>query len=286
MSAAVVTPADRLTFTVVLALLLHALLLFGIRFVPPKAQAATSLEVTLVPAQSIEAPKKADFIAQADQHGSGTEMTAQLLSTRERTLLPGEADAKRKKAEQEAALLTPEAMIVSSITSPEQMQRPLADAAKPALAKPQVAEDDAQSQRDSEIAALEARLSARRQAYAKRPRVETITAVSAKANVWAAYLESFRIKIEAAGNANYPAQARAKKLEGEVRLLVALLPNGRVQRVDVLKSSGIRVLDAAAKDSVRQAQPFEAFPAAQQGQVDVLQVIRTWRFAGGLKTTQ
>ena len=182
MSAAVVTPADRLTFTVVLALLLHALLLFGIHFVPPKAQPATSLEVTLVPAQSIEAPKEADFIAQADQQGSGTEMTAQLLSTRERTPLPGEADAKRKKAEQEAALLTPEAIIVSSITSPEKMQKPLVDAAKSALAKPQIAEDDAQSQRDSEIAALEARLSASRQAYAKRPRIETITAVSAKAN--------------------------------------------------------------------------------------------------------
>jgi len=85
MSAAVVTPADRLTFTVVLALLLHALLLFGIRFVPPKAQAATSLEVTLVPAQSIEAPKEADFTAPSDQQGTGTEMTAQLPRTRQHT---------------------------------------------------------------------------------------------------------------------------------------------------------------------------------------------------------
>ena len=286
MSAAVVTPADRLTFTVVLALMLHALLLFGIRFVPPQAQPATALEVTLVPAASEQAPEQADFIAQADQQGSGTEMTAQLLSTRERTPLPGQAEAERKRAEAEQALLTPEALIVSSIISPDKRQTPIREVLPPSPVRPQVADDEAQSQRDSEIAALEARLSASRQAYAKRPRIETITAVSAKADAWAAYLEAFRIKIEAVGNANYPAQARAEKLEGQVRLLVALLPNGRVQRIDVLKSSGLRVLDQAAKDSVREAQPFSAFPAAQQGQVDVLQIIRTWRFSGGLKTTQ
>jgi protein TonB len=286
MSAAVVTPADRLTFTVVLSILVHALLLFGIRFVPPKAQAATSLEVTLVPAQSEQAPEKTDFIAQANQQGSGTEILAQLLSTRERTRLPGEADAERRKAELEQALLTPEALIVSSMLSPEKRDIPLKNAPTEALKKSWSAEDEAQSQRDNKIAALEARLSASRQAYAKRPRIETITAVSAKADDWAAYLEGFRVKIEAAGNANYPAQARSERLEGQVRLLVALLPNGRVQRIDVLQSSGLRVLDQAARASVRQAQPFEAFPAAQQGQVDVLQIIRTWRFSGGLKTTQ
>lgn len=286
MSAAVVTPADRLTFTVVLALLLHALLLFGIRFVPPKAQAATSLEVTLVPAQSAQAPEQADFVAQADQQGSGSELTAQLLSTRERTPLPGQADAKRRKAEREALPLTPEALMVSSIISPEKQFTPQPTAPTPTVTKARAAEDDAPSQRDSEIAALEARLSASRQAYAKRPRVETITAVSAKADAWAAYLEAFRIKIEAVGNANYPVEARAGQLEGQVRLLVALLPNGRVQRIDVLQSSGLKVLDTAARASVRDAQPFAAFPPAQQGQVDVLQIIRTWRFSGGLKTTQ
>lgn len=286
MSAAVVTPADRLTFTLVLALLLHALLLFGIRFVPPAAQAATSLEVTLVPAESAQAPDEADFIAQANQQGSGTLTEARLLSTRELTPLPGEADAQRKKAEQMAELQTPEALIVSSIVSPEKTSPPPKERPTPTIEKSRAAPEDAQSRRDSEIAALEARLSASRQAYAKRPRIETITAVSTKADAWAAYLETFRLRIEAVGNANYPAQARAQQLEGQVRLLVAILPNGRVQRIDVLQSSGRRVLDQAAKASVREAQPFDAFPLVQQGQVDVLQIIRTWRFSGGLKTTQ
>ena len=50
--ASPITPADRLAFTLVMALLVHALVLFGIRFVVPKTQAAPVMEVTLVPAKS------------------------------------------------------------------------------------------------------------------------------------------------------------------------------------------------------------------------------------------
>ena len=67
-------------------------------------------------------------------------------------------------------------------------------------------------------------------------------------------------------------------------LLVAIYPDGRVQRIQILQSSGHAVLDRAAEQSVRQAEPFARFPASQQGQIDVLQIIRTWRFADTLAT--
>ena len=137
---------------------------------------------------------------------------------------------------------------------------------------------------DADIAALEARLSASKQAYAKRPRIRTLAAVSTRQDDWAGYIDQFRQRVEAAGNASFPAEARAQRLQGQVRLLVAIYPDGRVQRIQTLQSSGHAILDRAAEQSVRQAEPFARFPASQQGQVDVLQIIRTWRFAETLAT--
>ena len=60
--------------------------------------------------------------------------------------------------------------------------------------------------------------------------------------------------------------------------MVALLPNGEVDEVKVLKSSGHKLLDEAAIRIVHLAAPYDAFPADMRRQVDVLEIIRTWRF--------
>lgn len=277
-----VTPADRLAFTLVAAILVHAVLVFGIKFVMPALKTAPTLEVTLVPAASATAPVRADFIAQADQIGSGTTAEARLLTTRERTPLPGQGEAPAAVAALPKAALEAAALrrVTTTAAAPDAVPRPQPEAAEKAAAT--VAADNLQT----EIAALEARLSANRQAAARLPRVRTLAAVNTRANVWAGYLEGFRERVERIGNANYPAEARAQRLQGEVRLLVALLPDGRLQQVSILSSSGHRLLDQAALQSVREAQPYGHFPAAQQGEVDILQIVRTWRFAETLDTRQ
>ena len=50
----------------------------------------------------------------------------------------------------------------------------------------------------------------------------------------------------------YPSLARDRGWEGTVTLQIELLANGRVGRVDVVKSSGHRVLDESAVENVRQ----------------------------------
>lgn len=276
-----VTPADRLAFTLVVALLLHALVVFGIRFLPPSTRAAPMLEVTLVPAESANAPRRADFLAQAQQEGSGSEAEARLLTSRERTPLPGRSEVSHppRPSQRQPEPRTAEARRITASESPEHVA-----AARP-QAVPEPAPPAPSDNMDAEIAALEARLSANRQAYARRPRVRTLAAVSARADEWAGYVEHFRERVELTGNANYPAEARASHLQGQVRLLVALSQDGRVQRIQVLSSSGQRVLDQAAQQSVRDAQPFGRFPAGLSDEVDVLQIIRTWRFAEGLATS-
>ncbi len=276
-----VTPGDRLAFTAVVAVLVHALIVFGIQFLPPSTRAAPMLEVTLVPAESAKAPKRADFLAQAQQEGSGNANEARLLTTRERTPLPGHDEAAQppRPPVQQAPAQVAEARRITSTQSPELVSRPEPKAV------PEPVQPAASENLDAEIAALEARLSTSRQAYAKRPRVRTLAAVSTRADEWAGYIEHFRERVELTGNANYPAEARAQRLQGQVRLLVALLPDGHVERIQVLESSGHRLLDQAAQQSVRMAQPFGRFPPAQRNEVDVLQIIRTWRFAETLDTS-
>jgi protein TonB len=60
---------------------------------------------------------------------------------------------------------------------------------------------------------------------------------------------------------------------------VAILPNGKVQTIQVRSSSGSGVLDEAARRSVRLAEPFPPFTKTMRKNMDVLQIIRTWRFA-------
>jgi protein TonB len=61
--------------------------------------------------------------------------------------------------------------------------------------------------------------------------------------------------------------------------MVSILANGTVKEIVVLKSSGYAILDEAARQSVRLAEPFQPFPAAIRQDTDILQIIRTWKFA-------
>ena len=92
------------------------------------------------------------------------------------------------------------------------------------------------------------------------------------------YLESWRRKVERIGRLNYPGQARANRLYGSLRLLVAIEPDGTLRDVRVVDSSGHKVLDEAAVRIVRLAAPYAPFPPGMRERTDVLEIVRTWRF--------
>ena len=95
---------------------------------------------------------------------------------------------------------------------------------------------------------------------------------------FAFYLEAWRRKVERIGNINYPADARAKGLNGSLRLLVTITADGGLATVRVLESSGHRILDDAALRIVRLAAPYAPFSPRMRESADVLEIERTWRF--------
>jgi protein TonB len=144
-----------------------------------------------------------------------------------------------------------------------------------------ITEETSADELSSAIASLQAQLDRQRQEYARRPRKYTISSASTKKSQDALYLDTWRRRIEAVGNVNYPEPARRQEIYGSLRLLVAILPDGDVDDIQILQSSGFSVLDQAAIDIVRMAAPFAPFPEEMLQNVDILEIIRTWRFHEG-----
>ncbi len=94
------------------------------------------------------------------------------------------------------------------------------------------------------------------------------------------YLSDWRNKVERIGAMNYPEEARGKFF-GSLVLSVALRPDGSVDRIIVVRSSGNKVLDEAAKRIVMMGSPFAPFPPDIRKETDYLDITRTWNFTRG-----
>jgi len=278
MPAVTVTPRDRLSFTLFLALSLHAAVILGVGFTtddsgPP----APTIEVTLAHHADPQAPEDADFIAQANQQASGTEADARETTTR--TEADFLAEEIRPITPEPVPVMTPEPQLsrelLSTVTSAE--DQVTTDEEVP-LEPSELVRDPTRFAYDrlaQEIASLEARIAEEEQALAKQPRVKRLTSVSTKTADEAAYLNAWRQKVERIGNANYPDGS----VYGDLRLLVVLRYDGALEEVRLLQSSGHKVLDDAALRIVRLAAPYQDFPVEMRKKYDRLEIIRTWQFS-------
>lgn len=277
-----VSATDRLTFTLFLALAFHGIVIFGVNFAPSKPKAPPqTLEVTLATHHSDKAPEEADFIAQSNQEGSGDLAEKQELTTTEvaefaddkldQVQLKEKTTTQPRQERAQILVITTTADSDFQINT-EQQQNPVED--KPL----KVDEQENLLDITREIASLQAKLDQQKQAYAKRPRIRRLTSVSAKAHFEAAYIDTFRRKVEAMGTRNFPAQALNSNTFGAVRLMVSINKDGSLGEVRVLNSSGHKFLDQAAIQSVRLAAPFDTFTPEMRQHMDILEIIRTWKF--------
>lgn len=264
------TTDERLRKTFSAALVLHLLLLVGISFTLPSGSSpATSMEVTLAYYKSDQVPDRADFLAQANQIGSGDR--AQAMQPTTDRLSPFENG---DRGQMSAALSTPQPEARTFVDSSGDSQNSMTE-----IVDNRPPEQDTAQQQiaNRDIGAIRAELDRLQRAYSKLPRVLRMTSASAKSADEAAYMHYFEKRVEQIGNLNYPAEARAQRIFGQVQLVVALLANGRIKHIEVSKTSGSRLLDQAAVSSVRLASPFKPFPEELRNR-DEIHIIRTWQY--------
>lgn len=278
-----IRPADRLGFTLFVALLLHVAILLGVGFAVEELPAQSrGLEVTLASFASEHAPDKADYIAQANQQGSGTLEHEATPGTPEQSLFQ---DSQINEVRLESTLQPPPPEDTSQTLLTTRQPRPDRVVQKPAEQPKVEPRRDVpvldQEQLAADIASLEAEFARERQEYAKRPRVSRQNTASTKRDISAAYRDDWRKKVERVGNLNYPQEARRNGLYGSLRLLVTIRSDGSIHEMAIMESSGIAVLDQAAQTIVRLSAPFPPFTGELAARYDQVEIIRTWRFERG-----
>ncbi len=287
--AVAVNDYDRFSFAVFMAGLLHALIIFGVSFsLPEKESSATTLDVTIAQTHSDKAPEEADFLAQSNQEGSGTlEERAELTSTEQAEYASDEI-RETQQQEQQASAPKPKKQANQSVTATRAKDKIDSTSLETQELNLDVKEGQRKSllERSLEIASLEAKWDRQHQSFTKRPRVRRLTATATRASDDALYMNQWLRKIESVGNLNYPAEAKRQNISGNLRLLVAVRADGTVHELQVLESSGHKVLDDAAKRIVRLAAPFSPFPEDMRKKTDILEIIRTWQFKQTLFSTR
>ncbi|OGS75252.1 MAG: energy transducer TonB [Gallionellales bacterium GWA2_60_142] len=268
---------SRLSAAMTLSVALHAFALFGVALVLPEpanlANMMTPLQVVLVNSKSKTRPDKADALAQANLDGGGN--TAE--DRQAKTSLPTISDDQQFTPEQVARRVAE-----LEQESKRLMTRMKGDytVAQPAPKKEQTSANrsgDDLVQRSLEIARLEAQISKNMDIYQKLPRRKFIGARTQEYR-FAQYIEDWRIKVERIGNLNYPEEARRQQLYGKLQLSVSIRSDGSLESIEVSRSSGHRILDAAAMRIVKLAAPYSSLPPEITKDTDILTIVRTWTF--------
>lgn len=235
------------------------------------------MEVVLVNAKSADSPLNPDALAQVNLAGGGnTDEDRRLKSP-----LPASPTSQTGGSA--------EAALQARVAELEQQAKALLSQLKPdapALARPQPAPpvpvpptvDVSQLTADArEMAQLQARISQQWDDYQKRPK-RAFVGANVKEYAFARYVEDWVAKVERVGNVNYPEAARRQGIYGSLKLTVSIHADGRIEAVEVDRSSGSKVLDAAAVRIVELAAPYAVFPDDMRKKADILSITRTWTF--------
>ena len=261
----VISPRNRLAFTLIIAFLFHSMLALG--FKNSKAQPVeyfgeSVIEVSIsvqnqtkkvskTPSSMIQnslaiPPEKIPELIAEDERStdSMTGILKTIPSNRENKETP------KKKLTADKLLPTAKQLISRSL----------------AMANLHGEIQDSLKRRDSEV------------------RHKYISA-NTKEHNYAAYMEAWRAKVERIGNMNYPNRAREKGLSGSLLLDVAIRSDGSVKEIIIRRSSGHDLLDSGAVKIVKLAAPFAPFPDKIKGEVDILHVTRNWKFVNDQRPT-
>lgn len=272
----------RLQLALFLSFTLHSIFLLGVNFKFPDSDKrihdGLPLEVVLVNSKTVSQPLQPDALAQANLDGGGnTDLRRRAKSPLPVLKKDEQSPDQLIQAQRRVAKLEAQAhklMTQAKSTKKLEQQESVPEAEKPKMETPN-AMDLIQS--SLEAARLEAQIAKEREEYQQRPRRMFIGA-RAKEYAFTRYVDDWRIKVERVGNLNYPDEARRQKIYGSLVLTVSIRADGTVENVEINRSSGQKVLDAAAIRILQLASPFAPFSEEMRKKVDILSITRTWTF--------
>lgn len=259
------------------SLFIHALAL-SLQFSFPDASRAfkdRALDIILVNSKSARKPADAQALAQTRLDGGGNTDEPRRAKT---PLPPSSKQQSGADLEQSKKRVKELEVQQQRLLAKEQSKARLAPT-PPTEVAPETTPgvnglDLAQNARA--MARLEAEISKNVDEYNKRPRKKFI-GTRADEYRFAQYVEDWRIKVERIGTLNYPEAAKGK-LYGTLVLSVTIKSDGEVDKVEINRSSGHKILDDAARRIVFMAGPYAPFSPSIQRDTDLLEITRSWSF--------
>lgn len=297
-----------LAITLIVSALIHLVFIVAVNFEPPVAKffkdKMPALDVVLVNAKTKSKPTKADALAQANlNRGGNTDANRQMksalpppkkqaelmvkpqLEASSSTKKPSKAEMEAERKQQKVAELEKQAQeLLTQINAKNKVESSATKEKTAPQSEKGQQEDTAKNRgtadlmaRSLEMARLEAQIAKDQDDYQKRPKRKSIGARTQEYR-FAAYVENWRQKIEKIGSLNYPEAAKAQRLHGQLRMTVFIKSDGSIEKIEIVSSSGSRILDNAARRIVELAAPYAPFPDEIRKEVDILDVTRTWSF--------
>ena len=309
--------SDKLSLTLCVAIVVHVFIILGVSFVPearPPKHRYNSIEVTLVQHESLKAPEEATALASKnlDAGNAGEkdinplkkndapipDERPELTAPPEMLPVPPEQSTENTDSESVTETLPDEATTESFMTREldtaeieqaktpdvpaETLPKPASELPPQLVQTPPLPSSAELITSSFQIAALSAKIQRKLEQKARRPRRKFIS-TSTREYKYAAYMETWRAKVERFGNLNYPREVRERELSGELIMDVALLPDGSIKDISIKRSSNNPVLDKAAVRIVQMAAPYAPFPDSFRKDTDILHITRTWRFSDGIQ---
>ena len=269
----------NLTLALGVSLFIHAIIL-SIHFRLPEAimrGTENALDVVLVNSKHANKTHEAQVRAQANLDGGGNSD----LELRATTPLPPSIDTqagddliasqrRQTQLEAEQKQIMTRLKSTTAMQTGQQKQTPLPPKADPVAPGMDIAS------RAMMMARYEAQVERNLSEYNKRPRKKFI-GLRAEAAVDAQYLDDWRQKVERIGALNYPAAAKGR-IYGSVTVFVEIRSSGELERLEIQRPSGSKILDEAALRIVQMGAPYAVFPAEMKSQTDILGFARVLKF--------
>jgi protein TonB len=265
-----------LVWTLGFSLLVHVALITW-RFADPESFHRvfedSTLEVVLVNARSDAPPERAQAVAQVQLAGGGAVPGDQRASS---PLPP--STAQESGADIGAMQRQIEALKLQQWLLLTQLKQELSALTRdPSGETADAPERQARQERKQQLTRQLAEIEPKLEKNQAGPRKRFISPATREA-VYALYYDKLRRTIETRGTLNFP-QVGGQKLYGQLTMVITVDARGRLVQTEVVKPSGLPLLDQRAVAIVRSAAPFDVFSANMRRQADQIVVVTRFQFS-------
>ncbi len=281
----IISPADRLGMTVVLAIGLHVILILGVSFTlrddATNLAPLSTMEITIIHSQSEEDNADAEFLAQSNQRGGGEAEEKQLPRNPSFNPLTlpqhGEDMRSQNQTIPQNTPTPPESDYLNVDKSPIKLDLIQSDF----LITDQLKDLEQDLNKTlMELDSYNAEINQTRSRLAQNKDEKYVSADTREYKL-AAYLDTIRARIERIGGINYPDEAKRRNISGNVYIEIVIRADGSLHSVNILRSSGHKILDDAVIRIARFAAPYPPFPEAIKEEGNLVSFKRIWVFESG-----